>query len=374
MGLIRNFTEAVRFASMPDAARRIVFYSEGAEYWTHLGDLLSRTLELTDRDVCYLTSDANDPGLELSHPRLRAFVTDRKHFRDWLLGNMTAGLCVMTMPDLDRMQVRRSPGTAHYVYVPHSPVSLHMAYRPGAFDHYDTLFCAGPHHMREARALERSRGTAEKNLVEQGYARLDRMKAAIAPGKRKNVSPHVLIAPSWGSNGLVETGCAELVEALLENGLSVTLRPHPQTARLRPDAVTSLTDKFGSHPSFAFERDVNGWSSFDRADTMISDWSGAALEFAFVRRRPIVFLDTPPKANNPDYHEVNLDPVEKSIRERIGRLCQPGDTPGIVAAVRACLSASDLPQDITDAYVFNPGQAAAVGARHIAALAERDGA
>ena len=368
MGLIRHFAEAVKFVGLPREQRCIVFYSEGREYWTHLGDILERTLEQCEGGVCYLTSDPDDPGLQMRHPALRTFVTDRSHFRDWLLNSLETDVCVMTMPDLDRLQVRRSSKTAHYVYAPHSLVSLHMAYRPGAFDHYDTLFCCGPHHIREAQEIERQRGVQPKALIEQGYARLDRMCASIAPGRRPNTRKSVLIAPSWGPQGLVESGGEDIVAALLDQDIDVILRPHPQTTRLRPHRIVSMRSRFGDHPGFKLETEVGGWDTLDNADTMVSDWSGAALEFALARRRPLVFLETPRKVNNPDYERIACEPIEVSIRDDVGVTAGLDDSAGIVSAITRCIESPDLPAKIVDRHVFNSGKAAEVGARYIASL------
>ena len=51
---------------------------------------------------------------------------------------------------------------------------------------------------------------------------------------------------------------------------------------------------------------------------MISDWSGVALEYAFVFYKPVVFCDIPKKINNPNYMDLKLEPIEVSLRHKIG--------------------------------------------------------
>ena len=55
---------------------------------------------------------------------------------------------------VNQYYLKRSKYSVHYIYVPHSLSSLHSIYRKGAFDYFDTLFCVGPHHVKEARKLE----------------------------------------------------------------------------------------------------------------------------------------------------------------------------------------------------------------------------
>ena len=36
--------------------------------------------------------------------------------------------------------------------------------------------------------------------------------------------------------------------------------------------------------------------------------------------KPVVFMDIPNKINNPDYKEIDIEPIEVSIREKIGAI------------------------------------------------------
>ena len=63
----------------------------------------------------------------------------------------------------------------HYIYVQHSLVSLHSAYRHGAFDHYDTVCAAGSHHVEEIKAIEEKYNLPKKNIIKLGYSRFDNL-------------------------------------------------------------------------------------------------------------------------------------------------------------------------------------------------------
>ena len=65
---------------------------------------------------------------------------------------------IMTMPDLGTFYLKRSVHPVHYVYLFHNMVSSHMTFKPGAFDHFDTIFCVGPHHIDEIRKTENHDG------------------------------------------------------------------------------------------------------------------------------------------------------------------------------------------------------------------------
>ena len=51
---------------------------------------------------------------------------------------------------------------------------------------------------------------------------------------------------------------------------------------------------------------------------MITDWSGTAAEFSFITLRPCIFVNTPPKVNNPDYIRLGIEPQELRLRSLIG--------------------------------------------------------
>lgn len=323
MRFITYLNNLIRLFQLPKAHRQVVFYSEGKNYWTHLESLVNELLNTTEINVCYISSGSDDPGLQVQHPRYKAFITDEGFFRNWLFANIETEVLVMTMPDLHQFQVKRSKYPVHYIYVQHSLVSLHMAYRKGAFDYFDTIFCAGPHHYEEVRAMETKYNLPGKNLVKYGYPRLDSIKAeyknSLAELKRDKNTLHALLAPSWGSNGTIESGLGlKVVDNLIKRNIKITLRPHPQTVKFARKKVMEIIDKYKSNALFDYEFNMSTQTSLLKSDFMISDWSGAALDYALALNKPVVFLDVPKKINNPDYHSLGIEPIEERLRNTIG--------------------------------------------------------
>ena len=374
---LRAFThhvgQVMAFNSLPANERVLTFYSEGRNYWPFLGGLMKEVLNCSDLSVCYVCSSADDPGMQIEHPRLRTFLIDEKSVRDWFFANANTSVMVMTMPDLGNYQVKRSRHNVHYIYVQHSLVSQHMVYRPGAMDHFDTIFCAGPHHLHELRALEKIGGLKPKRLFEHGYARVDTLRAAATRTSKKipTASPiHYLLAPSWGENGTIESGLGlRVVDRLLSAGHRVTLRPHPQTLIFHKTAVDKILGAFGASERFAFEGSVDGHSSLLASDAMISDWSGAALDYAYGLGKPVVFLDVPRKVNNPDYAAVPLQPFEVGVRERIGAVIDP-----YALEMLDEISLEPVSFETASRDVFNIGQSDEVGARELVRIAAAIGA
>jgi YidC/Oxa1 family membrane protein insertase len=369
------------FERLPAATRAITFYAEDGGSWPHLGPIVTELTGPLGRDVCYLTSRADDPVLTRDDPRLHAFEIGEGLGRSFLFQTMEVGVLVATVPQLGIPVLPRSRRASalgtDYVYVFHSMASTHMIYEPDGFDHYDTVLCVGPYMVEEIRRREELHGLAPKELVEHGYGRLDAILAAAAargPGSHPADPPVVLIAPSWGPSCIFETCGPALVRVLLDAGYEVVARPHPMTLEKTPAALPALRAEFGDHPRFSVDGDVAGQDSLHRSDLMVSDWSGAALEYAFGLERPVLFVDVPRKVNNPAYTELGIEPFEVTVREQIGRVVAAGDLGRAPALVDELIgSAAGFTEAIRAAraeHVANVGRSAPAGARLVAAKAD----
>mgnify|MGYP006079339859 CR=1 FL=1 len=364
MNLIRHIADIVSFFQLPKKRRKITFYSEGKGYWPHFEALINALLQNTDNHICYISSGKDDPGLLLEHRCFHSFKTDEGFVRNWLFENIETEIMVMTMPDLDRFQVKRSKHKVHYLYVQHSLVSLHMIYRKGAFDHYDTIFCAGPHHCKEIRAMEERYNLPAKNLFEHGYPLLDDIiKESFIREKTKikgNEPQHILIAPSWSDTGIIESGIGEkIIDLLVLGGFKVTLRPHPQTIKNTKHEIDKILKKYSNCELFTYEDSVATQDSLHESDIMISDWSGAAFEYAYGLGKSVIFVDVPKKVNNISYKEISIEPIEVFERESIGRILKVKDINSISELVKTTMPLRSVNP------VFNPGTSATVGAMKI---------
>jgi hypothetical protein len=366
MKFFKHIKNVLAILQLPADQRRLTFYSEGNNYWPHLEGLILEVLKTSDIHICYISSGLDDPGLELAHPNFHAFKTDEGVVRNWLFANIETEVMVMTMPDLHQYQVKRSKFKVHYVYVQHSLVSLHMIYRKGAFDHYDTIFCAGPHHVKEIRAMEEKYSLPKKNLVEHGYSRLDAIieeagkRTKVAEKNKKN--NHYLLAPSWGEQCAIESGVgAELVDKLISQGHKVTLRPHPQTIKFAKSKVDEIVSKHNNSELFEFESNVAGQESLHNSDIMISDWSGAALDYAFGLNKMVLFLDLPKKINNKFYYELGLKPFEVSIREEIGEVINVSE----ISTLETCLKKIKINKIHSNTHTFNRLKSNVIGSNKL---------
>lgn len=374
--LLRDRGAVRDFERLEPARRELVFYSEGLGDWPHMGPVIHELLRTTDRPLAYLTSDPNDPGLALDDPRVRAFDIGSGTARTILFARMDCHHFVMTLPDLGNLWLKRSVHPVHYVYLFHSFNSTHTSYRKGAFDQFDTVLCVGPHHVEEIRRTEAAYSLRGKELVEHGSAKLDTLLTeveAIPRQRDASGARRVLVAPTWGESSLIEGDLGVgVIDQLLTGGFQVVLRLHPMTVRRLPELVRDLQRRYGGEPRFMVERDMSATRSWLESDLMVSDWSGAATEYAFATGKPVAYIATPPKIMNPEWERIGLPAFEDRIRHSLGRVVEPAEVSMLSAVISELLAGADGARDraleLRERSVFNVGGSSPVAARFLADL------
>lgn len=358
-----------KFTSLPDKEREIVFYSEGAGYWIYFEPVINHLTQVCRQSLVYLTSERGDPILTSPPEGVSSYYIGEGIIRTLLFTGLKARLMVMTMPDLETFHIKRAQGV-HYAYIHHSLVSSHMIYREEAFDHFDSVFCSGLHHVEEIRKREEQAGLKPKLLIEHGYGKLDSILSDLDKAEADysgTTEPYtILIAPTWGKEALFERHGPSFIGPLLDAGFRVIVRPHPQTRRFHPKIIRDMMERYQHFENFSFDGDMSSKRSFLEADLMVSDWSGAALEFAFARLKPVLFIDVPRKVLNQDYSSLGIEPFEVSIREKIGRVVseeQIMSLPAIISSLREADGISDENiRDTRGRSVYHIGDSGKVGA------------
>lgn len=173
---------------------------------------------------------------------------------------------------------------------------------------------------------------------------------------------------------MLETCRQPLIASLLYAGHYVTLRPHPMTQRHNKRLIDTIYNRFSSYDRFRRDEDMVSQETLHSDNVMVSDWSGAALEFSFGLERPVLFVDVPRKINNPDYGNIGIEPLEAIVRTELGTILDPAwiqETPKEIA--KLCGEGEKLTERIRNArekWVFNLGASASVGGDYIASLAD----
>lgn len=376
--LFHELKEWIRFfwgTSSPD--KEIVFYSEHGGYMPSFEGLLHQLTTVHNQPLSYVTSQKDDPVLQMQNSLLRTF-----YFRKLLPFFMLFVRCkvlLMTLTDLNHFYLKRSIHNPHYVYVFHALVSTHMMYRYGAFDHYDSLLCVGPHHLEEIRKDEQIRNLPAKKLVEAGYYRLERIyrayqerKAASSRQQAVSNKKTILIAPSWGKQHLLESCGEKLIELLLAAGYRVIVRPHPETVKRSPELLAALKKNFSSQQNFELEPSVATDDSLLQADLLISDCSGIMLEYALGTERPVLSIAVPPKIKNEKFNYLTIEPLELQLRKQFGKVISPEEIEKVPSLVSELIAQKESYgkkiRTLREKWVFNFGKSSEVGAGYVLGL------
>ena len=361
-----------KFNNLSDSKRSIVFYAENKASMNHFRTLIFELTERMNFQICYITSVKDDPIFTSTNKNILSFYIGEGTARTKFFLTLRAKILVMDMPDLDTYHIKRSKEyPVHYIYLFHSMFSIHSYLRKGALDNYDTIFCVGPHQVNEIRTSEKLYELKPKKIVNYGFGRLDTLLQEKEEFEKSdsNMKDLILITPSYGNENLLEKCGIELIDTLLKSNFRVLLRPHFRILRDSKKLIDSIKDKFGKNPNFIFEDGVIPSEYFHNSICMISDWSGISMEYAFTCECSVIFIDVPKKILNPDANDLSLEPIEISLRNKIGHIVSPENIENIPTIIKNF--ENDVPnfsqqiKEIRANTVFNVGNSAPVGAKYI---------
>ena len=359
----REKADYKRFFSI--ANKHLVFYSEGSGFYKYFEKTIQELLAHSNVVVHYVTSDPNDQIFEIAKGNDRIqpyYIGDKKLIT--LFMKMDADVVVMTMSDLENYHYKRSyvRKDITYIYMFHYPLSTHMVLHTGALNHYDEILCVGDFQFDEIRAAEKLYGTKQKKLVACGYGQLEKLYDDYQKmEKTAGGMPQVLIAPSWQADNILDTCIDDMLKYLLGQGWRVIVRPHPEYKKRYRARLDALVNRWQEYKGgdLVFETDFSGNDTIYGSDAVITDWSGTAYEFSLVTLKPSIFINTPPKINNPDYDKIGIEPLEFSLRSRVGVTVDPDRLDSLADTVRSVLSQGDrYAQEILairDQYIANFG-------------------
>lgn len=357
--------------------KHLVIYSEKSGFYKYFEAIIEQLLAKSNITIHYVTNDPDDAIFALAEkqPRIKPYYIGLKKMIP-LMMRCEADIMVMTTPDLDKYYIKRSimKKDMEYVYVPHDMMSVHMGFREGALDAFDTIFCTGPHVAAEVRATEKAYGLPEKKLVEFGYPLADKLIAA-GEQERANHTPRerkeILIAPSWQEDNLLDSVIDGLIEALYCDEYHVTVRPHPEYVKRYGARMQAIVDKYAHlvGDGLSFELDFTVNRSVYSADLLITDWSGIALEYCFATRRPAIFVNTQIKCMNPNWEKIGLVPVEITLRDVVGVSVDKDKVSECRAIANDLFAKADQYEkkitEVLKQHIYNQGRAGEVGADYL---------
>ena len=372
-----------RFLKTQD--KKIVFYSEKNGFYKYYKNIIEEIIRRTNIVIHYITSDPEDEVFGMESEQFKPYYINENRMIV-LIMKMETKIMVMTTPDLENFQLKRSyvQKDIEYIYVPHDVNSANLTFHKNALDHFDTIFTSGPKNKAEIAEREQKFGLPAKSLLEWGSSVIDNMTASYVQmmkeeGKGSEEQKTVLIAPSWQEDNILDSCIEQMLDELIQTRYHIIVRPHPQYVRHYEARIDALAAKYQAC-DVVFQKDFSSNKTVYIAALLVTDWSSIAFEYAFSTLKPVLFINTPMKVINPDYKELETVPIDIELRDRVGISIEvPKIGNEIVPAVDKLLADEQFSQDsmlgLKEQYIYHVGESGKVGAKYIIErLVKRSGA
>lgn len=267
-----------------------VIFSDHKRYWNVFKGICE---EFNNRgiDVVYYTLSSDDPALTSGLGHIKAEYLGEGNKPYTKLNFLKADIVIATTPGLDVYQWKRSKNVKCYVHIPHTVDDL-SGYRMFGLDHYDVVLTSGDNQVETIRKIESLRPSIKKKeLVTVGSTVLDNLKAQYDKAEKlePNKKTVVLVAPSWGKSGILSKYGEKFLSALEKCDFEIIIRPHPQTVVSEANILNPLKERF---KDFEWNFDNDNFNVLNKADILITDFSGIIFDFSLIFNKPIIYADT----------------------------------------------------------------------------------
>ena len=317
-----------------------VIFSDHKRYWNVFKPICDE-FERRKIPLVFYTASSDDPAFSENYEYVRAEYLGEKNKPYAKLNFLHADVLLATTPGLDVYQWKRSKGVKCYVHIPHS-ISDFAGYRMFALDHYDSVIASGENQRASLRKLEALRPSIkEKEFVVVGSTYLDAMKRRLdsLPPHSANVRKVVLVAPTWGKSGILAKFGEKFLSELAKTDFDIVIRPHPQSIVSEQHILQPLREKF---PNSLWNFDNDNFDILNKADILITDFSGVMFDFALVFDKPIIYADTTFDSLPYDVDWLNEPLWEFTILDKLGIQLQEAQFADMQAIIEKAVASESL--------------------------------
>lgn len=285
---LKTFITGKSGSSTTEGYNRFLIYSDDKRYWNNFFPILDE-FEKRKVDVAFWTSSEDDPVFsekyEYVHPEY--IGAGNKAFMK--LNAANADILLSTTPGLDVLQWKRSKGVKKYIHFFHE-CSTALVYRMFQIDFFDSILAVSDFQIDEIRELEKLRNLPPKEMKVVGLPYFDVLEEKHKNAEKpENANKVILLAPSWGETCLLYKLGERLIDALVDTGYEIVLRPHPQSFTADKEILQKIKKKYADRPNFSWNTDTDNFDILNKADLLISDFSGVVFDFAIIFGKPVMY-------------------------------------------------------------------------------------
>ena len=228
-------------------------------------------------------------------------------FLNFLFQFLRIKYCYSSTPELGKSYfVKSAFKITKYIFIQHSPMGLNGIYKKDAFNNFDVVQVINKFQKDDL---------IEINLFSKKNIKIWKSKYLFFhnknnPIKKKNDKIKVLIAPSHGTL-FYEKAIDLLIKSLDQNLHHVEFRPHLMTIQKNKFLFKKIKDNFIIN---------SGKINFSEFDILISDWSGAYIEFAHQKKQKSILIDVPQKILNDNFKQFSNNSIDIEARKILGKV------------------------------------------------------
>ena len=237
--------------------------------------------------------------LDLNNCNKKIFVLKSTFFRTFFFMTLKFKILITSTPDLENSIFKKSKfRLTKYIYIQHSPLSLTKIYDENAFLAFDVVQTVNMYQYNEIKKINKIYGKKIKAL-KSGYKFLK--EKVSSTNLKKNIK--VLIAPTWHSNFYTLKLHIELIKIFESRNIDYVLRPHPMSIKKKE---ISLEELINNNINYDCQNELN----LDVYTDLITDWSGIFLEYAIIKKKFPILINTKQKIRNINHQIVKDIPIE----------------------------------------------------------------
>lgn len=270
-----------------------VIFSDHKRYWNVFKSIVDE-FESRKIPVTFYTASKDDPALSEQYEYAKCTFIGEGNAAIAKMNFLNAKICIATTPGLNVLQWKRSKETDFYVHIPHSIDDVPATYKMFGVDHFDSFLATGTHQEKVIRELEKIRNQSQKEVKIVGCNYLDQMlKRKEIEQKEKNTTEkkYLLLAPTWGQNGLLSKYETKLIDALLKTKFDIIIRPHPQSLTAEKDLIDKLQNKYKDNNRIQWNFDNDNFNVLSNAEILISDFSGVVYDYSLIFDKPVFYAN-----------------------------------------------------------------------------------
>lgn len=348
----------------------IVFYNEGRQYFDVFHPIIE-CFEALNYPYTYYTSASNDPLLKRKNTRnIIEFIGDSN--KAYLkLNALNADIVMMSTPQLDVLQIKRSKGVAHYCHIIHSLPHVDN-YEVFALDYFDSVFTNSPIHTDFIRMVEKKRNLKHKKIKITGCTYLDALSKKLeniesnkeTKDSNKETQNNqqfiynktfkdsnkkvVLISPSWGREALLSKYGFSIIKPLLESNFNIIIRPHPQSLITETHMLDSIKKQTQGYSNIAWDTHTHNIYAMKVSDIMLGDFSGILFDYLCLFQKPIAVMRFDFNITGYDLEDIYDTPWVKGALAKISKSINKNDLGNIANILESMINNNELSNNILE--------------------------